>query len=83
MPDLLSPVTVGTWTLPIRIAMAPMTRSRADASGVPGEATSTYYRQRVTAGLIITEGVQPSAAGQGYSNTPGLHTPRQVLLPRR
>ncbi|MFD8668956.1 MULTISPECIES: alkene reductase [Streptomyces] len=78
MPDLFSPVTVGKWTLPNRIAMAPMTRSRADASGVPGEATATYYRQRATAGLIITEGVQPSATGQGYSNTPGLHTRRQV-----
>ncbi|MGW2562530.1 alkene reductase [Streptomyces sp. NPDC001514] len=78
MPDLFSPVTIGKWTLPNRIAMAPMTRSRADASGVPGPATATYYRQRATAGLIITEGVQPSPAGQGYANTPGLHTPAQV-----
>ncbi|MEV2278109.1 alkene reductase [Nocardiopsis sp. NPDC049922] len=78
MPDLFSPTTVGTWTLPNRIVMAPMTRSRADFLGVPGAATAVYYRQRATAGLIITEGVQPSAVGQGYANTPGLHTPRQI-----
>lgn len=78
MPDLFEPVTVGTWTLNNRIAMAPMTRNRAGTAGVPRDITATYYRQRATAGLIITEGVQPSAAGQGYLNTPGLHTPRQI-----
>ncbi|MGW2090218.1 alkene reductase [Streptomyces sp. NPDC001880] len=78
MHDLFSPVTIGKWSLPNRIAMAPMTRSRADSFGVPGHVVATYYRQRATAGLIITEGVQPGPAGQGYTNTPGLHTVQQV-----
>ncbi|GAA0443480.1 alkene reductase [Streptomyces stramineus] len=62
-----------------RIAMAPMTRSRAHGgSGVPTPAMATYYAQRASAGLIVTEGVQPSAVGQGYPDTPGLHTAEQV-----
>ncbi|MFG2073256.1 alkene reductase [Nonomuraea maritima] len=78
MRDLFDPVTVGAWTLANRIVMAPMTRNRASAAGVPRDITALYYRQRATAGLIVTEGVQPSAAGQGYPNTPGLHTPEQI-----
>lgn len=53
--------------------MAPMTRSRASAGNVPGDLAVTYYRQRAGAGLIVAEGTQPSAAGQGYVWTPGLH----------
>ncbi|MFC4063546.1 alkene reductase [Actinoplanes subglobosus] len=62
-----------------RIAMAPMTRSRATTDGAtPTELTATYYAQRASAGLIITEGTQPSVVGQGYTNTPGLHSEEQV-----
>jgi len=78
MPELFEPVTIGKWNLPNRVFMAPMTRNRAQPDGVPNEHAATYYQQRATAGLIITEGVQPSAVGQGYPNTPGLHTPAQV-----
>jgi N-ethylmaleimide reductase len=62
-----------------RIAMAPMTRSRAYGAGnTPTDLMATYYAQRASAGLIITEGVQPSVVGQGYTNTPGLHSAEQV-----
>ncbi|MGW0086264.1 alkene reductase [Streptomyces sp. NPDC003393] len=78
MTDLFAPVTVGKWTLNNRIVMAPMTRNRATPDGVPTSLMATYYAQRATAGLIVTEGVQPSAVGQGYMNSPGLHTPEQI-----
>src|SRR6478735_9092462 len=58
--------------------MAPLTRNRADGEGVPGDLAVEYYAQRASAGLIITEGTQPSAVGQGYLNTPGLHSAEQV-----
>ncbi|WP_305785396.1 alkene reductase [Symbioplanes lichenis] len=62
-----------------RIAMAPMTRSRAYGPGAtPTELMATYYAQRAGAGLIITEGTQPSVVGQGYTSTPGLHSEDQV-----
>ncbi|MEV6305242.1 alkene reductase [Actinoplanes sp. NPDC051861] len=62
-----------------RIAMAPMTRSRAYGPGAtPTDLAATYYAQRAGAGLIITEGTQPSVVGQGYTNTPGLHSADQV-----
>lgn len=78
MTNLFAPVTVGKWTLNNRIVMAPMTRNRATPDGVPTDLMATYYAQRATAGLIVTEGVQPSLAGQGYMNSPGLHTPAQI-----
>lgn len=58
--------------------MGPMTRNRASASGAPTPAMATYYAQRATAGLIITEGTQPSAVGQAYPRTPGLYAPEHV-----
>ena len=59
--------------------MAPMTRSRATAEGaLATPLMAEYYAQRAGAGLIITEGIQPSAVGQGYTNTPGLHSAEQV-----
>ncbi|MEE2047131.1 alkene reductase, partial [Nocardiopsis tropica] len=62
-----------------RIAMAPMTRSRArEPERIPTALTAEYYAQRASAGLIVTEGTQPSAVGQGYTNTPGLHSAEQV-----
>ncbi|MGH8788135.1 MAG: alkene reductase [Cupriavidus necator] len=78
MSQLFTPVRIGRHTAPNRLVMAPMTRSRADADGVPGDMTVTYYAQRASAGLIITEGVFPSAMGKGYVNTPGVETEAQV-----
>ncbi|MEU4829832.1 alkene reductase [Streptosporangium sp. NPDC023615] len=73
-----SSFTLGDLRLPNRLVMAPMTRSRAYVDGVPSSLTALYYAQRASAGLIVTEGVQPSQAGKGYMNTPGLHTDEQV-----
>lgn len=78
MSPLFTPVRIGRYTLANRMIMAPMTRSRADDAGVPGDLTATYYGQRAGAGLIITEGVFPSAMGKGYVRTPGIHTEAQV-----
>ena len=58
--------------------MAPMTRSRARPGGVPSDLAIEYYRQRAGAGLIITEGTAPSAAGIGYARTPAIDTPEQI-----
>ncbi|GHH55312.1 alkene reductase [Streptomyces candidus] len=65
-------------TLANRVVMAPMTRSRAGGGGVPTELVAEYYAQRASAGLIITEGIQPSVVGQGYPTTPGLHSEEQL-----
>lgn len=75
MNQLLTPVRIGRYVVPNRLVMAPpMTRSRADAEGVPSDLTVTYYAQRASAGLIISEGVFPSAMGKGYVHTPGIET---------
>ncbi|WP_331755663.1 alkene reductase [Streptomyces sp. NBC_01643] len=67
-----------------RIVMAPMTRSRAHGPGAtPTEMMATYYGQRASAGLIVTEGVQPCVVGQGYPYTPGLHSDDQVAAWRQ
>lgn len=58
--------------------MAPMTRSRAGEDDVPTDMMVEYYRQRASAGLIVTEGAQPSANGKGYCRTPGIHTAEQI-----
>lgn len=79
MTTAFDPIVLGGKRLANRIAMAPMTRSRAYGPGAePTELTATYYAQRAGAGLIVTEGIQPSRVGQGYPATPGLHTPGQV-----
>ncbi|MFD9741872.1 alkene reductase [Umezawaea sp. NPDC059074] len=78
MSRLFEETTVGTVKTANRIAMAPMTRSRATREGHATELMAEYYNQRSTAALIITEGIQPSITGQGYTNTPGLHTDEQV-----
>ncbi len=75
---LFAPVRLGGIDLANRIVMAPMTRDRAGPGDVPTDAMVEYYAQRASAGLIVTEGVQPSAAGKGYWRTPGIHTPEQV-----
>jgi N-ethylmaleimide reductase len=76
---LLSPVQVGPYTLRNRMVMAPMTRNRAGEGNVPTPLVATYYRQRASAGLIVTEGTQVSPQGVGYPGTPGIHTDAQVL----
>ncbi len=75
-PDspLLQPVTAGALHAKNAVWMAPLTRNRADADGTPNDLNIEYYRQRAGAGVIISEGSQPSAAGQGYINTAGLVT---------
>ncbi|WNG23999.1 alkene reductase [Cystobacter fuscus] len=79
MSTLFSSVSLGRYTLNNRMVMAPMTRSRSDdQTGVPTELVPTYYHQRAGAGLIITEGVFPSAMGKGYVRTPGTETDAQV-----
>jgi len=75
---IFSPVRLGDLDLSNRIVMAPMTRDRAGPGDVPTAAMAEYYRQRATAGLIITEGAQPSPAGKGYWRTPGIHSADQV-----
>lgn len=64
--------------LPNRVVMAPMTRVRAASGGLATPSMATYYAQRATAGLIVSEGVQPSVVGQSNPGTPGLHTDEQV-----
>lgn len=76
--DLFDPVVLGPYTLANRIVMAPLTRSRASTSGVPGELQATYYAQRASAGLIIAEATNISAQGRGYAYTPGIYTDAQV-----
>src|SRR5690349_9596582 len=78
MPDLFSPVRLGAYALPNRIVMAPMTRNRAGPGEVPTPLMATYYAQRASAGLIVTEGTQISAQGQGYPGTPGIFSAAQV-----
>ncbi|MFD5766793.1 alkene reductase [Streptomyces sp. NPDC127049] len=79
MTTAFDPVDLAGARLANRIAMAPMTRSRAEGGGrLPTPLVAEYYAQRASAGLIITEGVQPTAVGQGYPNTPGLHSAEQI-----
>ena len=78
MTTLFDPVRLGDIELANRIVMAPMTRSRAGDGDAPTELNVEYYRQRATAGLIVTEGTQPSANGKGYCRTPGIYTPHQI-----
>jgi N-ethylmaleimide reductase len=61
-----------------RVVMAPMTRNRAHADGTASEMMAEYYVARSSAGLVITEGVQPSAIGQGYPRTPGIYAPPHI-----
>ncbi|WP_433796189.1 alkene reductase [Actinoplanes sp. CA-252034] len=78
MSTLFNPVTVGKLELPSRLVMAPMTRNRATPDGVVTPLTAEYYAQRASAGLIISESIQPSVQGQGYILTPGLHSAEQI-----
>jgi len=74
---LLSSYTLGDLTLPNRVLMGPMTRNRAPGT-VPTEMMATYYEQRASAGLIISEATQVTPLGQGYPATPGIHSDEQI-----
>jgi N-ethylmaleimide reductase len=78
MTSLFDAYRLGGLDLPNRTVMAPMTRVRAAAGGLATPSMATYYAQRATAGLIVSEGVQPSLVGQSNPGTPGLHTDAQV-----
>lgn len=75
--QMLSPLQLGDITLQNRMVMAPMTRCRA-IGGIPNDLMVTYYEQRSTAGLIITEGTAPSPNGLGYARIPGVYSPEQI-----
>ena len=76
--DLFTPLQLGALTLPNRLVMAPLTRNRASRSGVPGPLQVEYYRQRASAGLIISEATRISPQGIGYPFTPGIWSAEQV-----
>ena len=76
--DLFSPVKLGSIALKNRMIMAPLTRNRAGEAGVPQDLNVTYYEQRASAGLIITEATPISAMGHGYPALPGIYTDEQV-----
>jgi N-ethylmaleimide reductase len=78
MTTLFDSFDFGDFHLPNRIVMAPLTRDRAGPGQVPTDLMATYYRQRASAGLIISEATQISAEGQGYLDTPGIYSPEQV-----
>jgi len=78
MSTLFDPVQAGDLRLANRIVMAPLTRNRSP-NAVPQEITATYYGQRASAGLLITEATAISHQGQGYADVPGLYAPEQLL----
>lgn len=77
-PDLFTSLQLGDLQLPNRIVLAPLTRNRAGPGNVPQALNATYYVQRASAGLIITEASQISPQGVGYPATPGIHSEAQV-----
>jgi N-ethylmaleimide reductase len=83
MTTLFDPIRIGDIDLANRIVMAPLTRNRAAPGQVPSELAVEYYRQRASAGLIITEASQVSPEGQGYVDTPGMYSAEQVTGWRR
>ncbi len=78
MTTLWDPIRIGRMHLSHRLAMSPLTRSRAMSDGRPSELAAKYYSQRASLGLLISEGTQPSEDGQGFLNSPGLHTDAHV-----
>lgn len=76
MASLFAPAHLGALALQNRIVMAPMTRSRS-LGNVPSDLVATYYGQRASVGLIITEGTSPSPNGLGYARIPGAYSPEQ------
>ena len=80
MSILFEPLKVGALTLPNRIIMAPLTRLRGTPDNLPTALQIEYYRQRASAGLIITEGTPVSPLGVGYPNVPGIWSAQQTEL---
>ncbi|WP_405718655.1 alkene reductase [Streptomyces sp. NBC_01537] len=80
---LWNPIVAGEISLPHRLAMAPLTRSRSTPNGAPTELNAEYYAQRASHALIITEGTQPNADGQGYTLTPGIYTEEHIASWRK
>lgn len=78
LDTLFTPIELGSLNCSNRIIMAPMTRDRAGPGDVPNDIMVQYYSQRASAGLIVTEGTQPSAAGKGYWRTPGIYSQEQI-----
>ncbi len=78
MSDLFSPVKLGSIAMSNRMVMAPLTRNRSSMEGVPQDINVTYYAQRASAGLIITEATPISPMGHGYPLLPGIYTDAQV-----
>lgn len=75
---LFAPLRLGALSLPNRVVMPGLTRMRCDAAGVPQPMAATYYAQRASAGLIITEATAISVNGHGYPQMPGIYTPKQM-----
>ena len=75
---LFQPYTLGRLTLSNRVVLAPLTRNRAGTGFVPSKFAATYYSQRASAGLLISEASQISQQGQGYQDTPGIYSPAQI-----
>ena len=78
MVNIFTPIRIGPYDLQNRVIMAPMTRSRAGQGNVPTALAATYYAQRASAGLIISEATQISPQGVGYPYTPGIHSAAQI-----
>src|SRR5262249_4635642 len=76
--DLFTAIEVGPLTLPNRIVMAPLTRSRAGAGNVPTPLSALHYAQRASAGLITGDAPRSAPEGQGYISTPGIYSAEQV-----
>ena len=82
-PTVFTPLRIGAVDAPNRILMAPLTRMRAGPGRVPTPLMATYYSQRTSAGLIVTEATAVSQQGTGCPNTPGIYTDEQVAGWRR
>jgi len=80
LPKLLEPLKLGALELPNRVIMAPLTRLRGTVDHLPTPIMADYYRQRATAGLIISEGTPIAPLGVGYPNVPGLWSQQQAEL---
>lgn len=80
MATLLDPIQIGDLSLPNRVIMAPLTRLRGTVDHLPTAPQIEYYRQRASAGLIISEGTPVSPMGVGYAQVPGIWSPEQTEL---
>src|SRR5262245_40658292 len=78
MPTVLDPLAVGEWRLPNRVVLAPLTRTRASTGRVPNTMMAEYYRQRASAGLMLTDATSVTPKGVGYPDTPGIWSREQV-----